>query len=45
MWNNALKLFVKGNFKRWIMCDEFDKFGQNSFKWNLRFTPNKTQNQ
>jgi hypothetical protein len=32
--NDALKLLIKGNFKRRTMCDEFDKFVQNAFKQN-----------
>jgi hypothetical protein len=25
VWNSVVKLLVKGNFKRRLVCDEFDK--------------------
>jgi hypothetical protein len=31
---DALKLLMKENFKRRIVCDEFDIFVQNAFKQN-----------
>jgi hypothetical protein len=34
VWNSVVRLLAKGNFKRWTVCDEFDKIGQISFKRN-----------
>jgi hypothetical protein len=31
---DALKLLMKGNFKRQTVCDELAKFVQNAFKQN-----------
>jgi hypothetical protein len=47
VWNGVVKLLAKANFKRWNVCDEFDKIWLKYFQtWtrNWRFTPNKTQN-
>jgi hypothetical protein len=38
------ELLAKGNFKRWLVCDEFDKIWSNQFQTKLKLTPNETRN-
>jgi hypothetical protein len=44
VWNSVVKLLAKGNFKRLLVCDEFDKTWSNRFQTKLKLTPNETQN-
>jgi hypothetical protein len=44
VWNSVVKLLAKGNFKRRLMCDEFDKIRSNQFQMKLKLTPNETRN-
>jgi hypothetical protein len=44
VWNRVVKLLAKGNFKRRLMCDEFDKIWSNQFQTKLKLTPNETRN-
>jgi hypothetical protein len=44
VWNSVVKLLGKGNFKRRLVCDEFDKIRSNRFQTKLKLTPNKTRN-
>jgi hypothetical protein len=44
VWNSVVRLLAKGNFKRRLVCDEFDKIRSNRFQTNLKLTPNKTRN-
>jgi hypothetical protein len=44
VWNSAVKLLVIGNFKRPIVCDEFDKIWSNRFQTKLKVSPNETRN-
>jgi hypothetical protein len=44
VWNSVVKLLVKGNFKRWLVCNEFDKIRSNQFQTKLKLTPNETRN-
>jgi hypothetical protein len=34
VWNSVVMLLAKGNFKWRTVCDDFDKFGQITFKRN-----------
>jgi hypothetical protein len=31
LWNSVVKLLDKGNFRRWLVCDEFDEICSNMF--------------
>jgi hypothetical protein len=42
VWNSVVKLLAKGNFKRRLVCDEFDKIRSNWFQTKLKLTPNET---
>jgi hypothetical protein len=44
VWNSVVKLLAKGNFKRRLVCDEFDKIWSNWFQTKLKLTPNETRN-
>jgi hypothetical protein len=44
VWNSVVKLLAKGNFKRRLVCDEFDKIRSNRFQTKLKLTPNETRN-
>jgi hypothetical protein len=44
VWNSVVKLLAQGNFKRRLLCDEFDKIRSNRFQTKLKLTPNKTRN-
>jgi hypothetical protein len=44
VWNSVVKLLAKGNFKRRLMCDEFDKIQSNRLQTKLKLTPNETRN-
>jgi hypothetical protein len=44
VWNRVVKLLAKGNFKRRLMCDEFDKIWLNQFQTKLKLTSNETRN-
>jgi hypothetical protein len=44
VWNSVVKLLAKGNFKRRLVCYEFDKIWSNRFQTKLKLTPNETQN-
>jgi hypothetical protein len=44
VWNSVVKLPAKGNFKRRLVCDEFDKIWSNQFQTKLKLTPNETRN-
>jgi hypothetical protein len=32
VWNSVVKLLAKENFKRWLVCDEFDTIRSNRFQ-------------
>jgi hypothetical protein len=42
VWNSVVKLLAKENFKRQLMCKEFDKIQSNLFQTKLKLTTNKT---
>jgi hypothetical protein len=44
VWNYVVKLLAKENFKRRLVCDNFDKIRSNWFQTKLKLTPNKTRN-
>jgi hypothetical protein len=44
VWNSVVKLLAKENFKRRLVCDEFDKIWLNRFQTKLKLTPNETRN-
>jgi hypothetical protein len=44
VWNSVVKLLAKGNFKRRLVCDKFDKIRSNRFQIKLKLTPNETRN-
>jgi hypothetical protein len=44
VWNSVVKLLGKENFKRRLVCDEFDKIWSNRFQTKLKLTPNETRN-
>jgi hypothetical protein len=38
VWNSVVKLLAKENFKRRLVCDEFDKIWSNRFQTKLNLT-------
>jgi hypothetical protein len=44
VWNSVVKLLAKGNFKRRLVCDKFDKIQSNQFQTKFKLTPNETRN-
>jgi hypothetical protein len=45
VWNSVARLLTKVNFKRWTVCDEFDKLWSNLFQTKLKVKPNQTRNE